>query len=87
VSPRSVQVRVADILTAIDAAAERLGNTRAVARSSYVDPRVPKAHRFGRLAAAWDGATEEDGLRAEEVAVRRILALDLPPSSALDDAG
>lgn len=76
-----------NILTAIDAAADRLGNTREVARSSYVDPRVPKSYRFGRLDEVWDDeAGEVGGLRAEERAFRRILDLDLPPSSELEDA-
>lgn len=73
-----------NVLAAIDAVAERLGNTRAVARSSYVDPRVPKAYRFGRFDAAWDG---EDGtidrLSPAERAVQRILGYDMPPSSEL----
>ncbi len=75
-----------NVLTAIDAAADRLGNTRDVARSSYVDPRVPKAYRFGRLAETWDDEPGEvDGLRAEERALRRIIELDLPPSSELEE--
>ncbi|MDX1657973.1 MAG: hypothetical protein R3343_04060 [Nitriliruptorales bacterium] len=73
------------VLMAIDAAADRLGNTRAVARSSYVDPRVPKAYRFGRFDEVWD---DEDGtvdrLNPAERAVRRILDLDMPPSSDLE---
>lgn len=80
----------ANVLTAIDEVAERLGNTREVARSSYVDPRVPKAYRFGRLHDAWDAAQEEveedGGLRPAERAVRRIITLDLPPSATLDEA-
>jgi DNA topoisomerase-1 len=71
-----------NVLTAIDAAAERLGNSRAVARASYVDPRVPKAYRVGRFDEAWDGddATVER-LSPAERAVARILDMDLPPSS------
>lgn len=78
-----------NVLSAVDEVAERLGNTREVARSSYIDPRVPKAYRFGRLHDAWDaaqdGADEDDGLRPPERAVRSIIELDLPPSSVLDD--
>ena len=64
----------ARVLDAIDQAADRLGNTRAVARDSYVDPRVTKAYRHGRLGEAWDGDPEPRGrLSPAERAVRRIL--------------
>lgn len=43
----------AQVLTAIDAAAERLGNTRAVCRASYVHPLVPEAHVEGTLHERW----------------------------------
>jgi DNA topoisomerase I len=83
--PEDRRAAEAAILRAIDVAAERLGNTREVARSSYVDPRVPKAYRFGRFAEAWDeDEGERGGLRAEERAVRRILDLDLPSSRDLE---
>lgn len=73
----------AKVLEAIDTAAERLGNTRAVARSSYVDPRVPKAFRLGRFDAVWDDEPGTcDRLSPAERAVTRILQLDLPPSSS-----
>ncbi len=74
-----------NVLAAVDAAAERLGNTRAVARASYVDPRVPKAYRFRRFDEAWDD--DEDaagGLSPAERAVQRILAMDLPSSADLE---
>ena len=74
-----------NILTAIDAAADRLGNTRAVARSSYIDPRVPKAYRFGRFDEAWDDDEGPvDRLSPAERAVQRILAMDLPSSADLE---
>jgi DNA topoisomerase-1 len=44
------------ILEAIDQAAERLGNTRAVCRSSYVHPVIPGAFLSGELACAWRGS-------------------------------
>ncbi len=70
------------VLAAIDAAAERLGNTRAVARSSYVDPRVPKAYRLDRLDETWDDDPGiRDRLTPAERAVQRVVELDLPPSS------
>ncbi len=41
------------ILAAIDAAADRLHNTRAVCRQSYVHPAVLDAYRDGSLADSW----------------------------------
>lgn len=70
-----------EVLAAIDTAAARLGNTRAVARSSYVDPRVPKAYRLGMLDDTWDDDPDVvDRLAPAERAVRRVLELDLPPT-------
>jgi DNA topoisomerase-1 len=75
----------ANVLAAVDAAAERLGNTRAVCRASYVHPLVPKAYRFGRFDEHFDGGGDEDGRLSEaERAVRRILDLELPPSDDLE---
>jgi DNA topoisomerase I len=75
----------ANILASIDAAAERLGNTRAVARASYVDPRVPKGYRFGRFDEAWDDDPAPiERLSQAERAVQRILAMDLPSSADLE---
>jgi DNA topoisomerase-1 len=42
-----------NILSAIDHAAEKLGNTREVCRDSYVHPVVPEAYRNGRLIERW----------------------------------
>lgn len=72
------------VLAAIDAAAAALGNTRAVCRASYLDPRVPKAYRFGRFTSAWDDDPGvRDGLSAGERAVQRLVGLELPPSQQL----
>ncbi|MBW3657583.1 MAG: DNA topoisomerase IB [Actinobacteria bacterium] len=83
--PQSAADAEKNILAAIDAAAEQLGNTRAVCRASYVDPRVPKAYRFDRFDEAWD---DDDGtvdrLSPAERAVGRILEMDLPRSSDLE---
>src|SRR5690606_11926726 len=38
-----------EVLAAVDAAAEKLGNTRAVARDGYVHPGVLEAHHRGEL--------------------------------------
>lgn len=73
------------ILAAIDAAAERLGNTRAVCRGSYIDPRVPKAYCLGRFDEAWDPEPGDvDLLSAPERAVKRTLQLHLSPSRSDD---
>lgn len=74
-----------NVLTAVDAVAERLGNTRAIARSSYIDPRVPKAYRFGRFDEAWDeDPATVDRLSPAERAVERMLGFEMPPSSELE---
>ncbi len=64
------------ILAAIDAAAERLANTRAVARSGYVHPGVPEAYLDGSLAEAWRTSRSSTYLRRGERAVVRILETD-----------
>jgi DNA topoisomerase I len=74
-----------NILDAIDTAAERLGNTRAVCRASYLDPRIPKAYRYGRFDEVWDDeGGDVDGLAPAERAVQRLLDLELPPSAELE---
>lgn len=61
------------ILTAIDAAAERLANTRAVARGGYVHPGVSEAYLDGSLAEAWRTSRWGRGLRRGERAVLKLL--------------
>jgi DNA topoisomerase-1 len=61
------------ILAAIDAAAERLGNTRAVARSSYVHPGVIEAYRDGDLAEAWRRSRTAPRMSRAERAVLKVL--------------
>ena len=51
--PSEGQDTEATILAAIDAAAERLGNTRTVCRTSYVHPAIPEAHRRGLISDVW----------------------------------
>ena len=61
-------------LAAVDAAAEALGNTRAVARASYVHPQVLEAHGNGAVAAVYDDVAGIDGdLTADERALLRLL--------------
>ena len=58
---------------AIDAAAEHLGNTRAVCRDSYVHPRVFEAHEDGRLNQAWSRSRTGKWMGRAESALSGIL--------------
>lgn len=60
-------------LAALDAAAERLGNTRAVARSGYVHPAVLAAPGSPALLEAFRAARPRRFLAREEVAVLHLL--------------
>jgi DNA topoisomerase-1 len=71
--PRSATDEKKKILAAIDAAAERLNNTRAVCRSSYVDPRVLDAYPDGALTDAFGRTTARDRLKHAEAAVLELL--------------
>lgn len=68
-----------NVLAAIDAVAERLGNTRAIARSSYVSPRVIEHYLEGSTIAYFGEkveeliAAEQDGLSGDEEAVLQLL--------------
>jgi DNA topoisomerase-1 len=72
--PRSAADARRKILAALDAAAARLNNTRAVCRASYVCPRVPDAYAEGSLTAAFDRAGEHEGLSHSESAMLLVLA-------------
>ena len=61
---RSVTRRKKAVLAAVRTVAELLGNTPAVARASYVDPRVIDLYHDGAVARIADAATEEDAERA-----------------------
>jgi DNA topoisomerase-1 len=63
----------ADILAAIDTAAEKLHNTRAVCRSSYVHPAVVEAARQGRLHDHWVGSRSQRHLGRGEVTLLKVL--------------
>ncbi len=63
----------ARVLAAIDAAAEKLGNTREVCRSSYVHPLIPEAFHSGALAAAWSSSRRGLWLGRAESAVNRVM--------------
>jgi DNA topoisomerase I len=68
-----------NVVEAIRSTAVRLGNTPAVARGSYVHPRVAEAYLDGDLGGPARGATSHDAPgtrlpdRAEELAVIRVL--------------
>lgn len=68
-SKRSVE---AAVLSAYDVAAEMLGNTRAMARASYVHPVVPDAFRSGKLHETWKHSRDRGWLERRE---RTVLAL------------
>ncbi len=61
------------VLVGFDAASEVLGNTRDVARSSYVHPAVASAFRAGELPERFARARARRQLRREESAVARLL--------------
>jgi DNA topoisomerase-1 len=56
-------------VAALDAAAARLNNTRAVCRKSYVNPRVPESYVDGTLDGAFQRARERERLSHAEEAV------------------
>lgn len=62
-----------DVLAAIDAAAERLGNTRDVCRNAYVHPAVIEAHAGGQIARAWKESRSGTWLSREESTTNRLL--------------
>lgn len=61
---------------AIDVAAERLGNTRAVCRDSYVHPLVLDTYADGALADIWRRARPGRWTGREESALRSVLEAD-----------
>lgn len=63
----------ARLTAAIDMAAERLGNTRAVCRDSYVHPVVVEADADGRLAEAWKRSRGGKWANRSESTLRRLL--------------
>jgi DNA topoisomerase-1 len=67
--PRTVTEAKRKINAAIDAAAERLNNTRAVCRRSYVNPRVPESYMDGTLDDAFHRARKRSRLSHGESAM------------------
>lgn len=63
------------INAAVDEVAAALGNTRAIARNSYVHPAIVEAYRDGTLASAFGRRTRRiEGLSKAETIVARVLA-------------
>ena len=61
------------ILEAVDLAAEVLGNTRAVCRSSYIHPIVPDTYVSGELHQAWLQSRSGRFMKRPERALSRLL--------------
>lgn len=61
------------LLVAIDAAAERLGNTRSVLRDSYLHPAVAAAYRAGHLSEAWRRSRRGRWLDRSESTLNRVV--------------
>jgi DNA topoisomerase-1 len=61
------------VLAAIDAAAGKLGNTRAVCRSCYVHPAIAEAHVDGSLHDAWRSTRGSAQCRRGERTVLKVL--------------
>lgn len=61
------------VRAAVDIAAERLGNTRAVCRDSYVHPLVIEAAHDDALSAVWRASRGGPWANREESALRKLL--------------
>lgn len=61
------------VVRVVDMVAARLGNTRAVARSSYVHPSIPQWATDGRLADAWTASRATSTMQRSERALARLL--------------
>ncbi|MGH3874813.1 MAG: DNA topoisomerase IB [Pseudonocardiaceae bacterium] len=73
--PTSPHTRARTINTALDEVAEHLGNTRAVVRASYVDPRVLEHYAEGRTILAAVRRAGTSALAEEETRARLERAL------------
>jgi DNA topoisomerase I len=76
---RSTTEAEKQLLAAIDEAAERLGNTRAVCRSSYLHPTVTAAHQLGDLLDIWKSSRSTRSMSRAERATLRLLTADREP--------
>jgi DNA topoisomerase-1 len=66
----------AAVIDAVDAAAERLGNTRAVARRAYLHPVVEESYFDGRLVEAWGSSRTTETMTRPERTLLRLLDAD-----------
>jgi DNA topoisomerase-1 len=66
------------VVAAIRKVAERLGNTVAVCRSSYIHPAVIRAYEVGRTLNDYMKRSASRKMRAEEAALVRMLRAPLP---------
>jgi DNA topoisomerase-1 len=73
--PESKAAAKRTIAAAVERVAEALGNTPAVCRSSYIDPRVLDRYRDGQTIEASLGRNGEVGVRARGLIERRVLDL------------
>ena len=71
--PKTKTAAKRNFLAAVDEAADRLGNTRAVARSSYVHPRINDAYLDGSLEEAWETSEPAPRFTKGEGAVLTVL--------------
>ena len=67
------RAELARYLAAVDAAAERLGNTRTVCRQSYVHPSLEVAASTGRLQDAWRRSRRTQTMDRAERALLHVL--------------
>ena len=63
-----------DLLAVIDLVAARLGNTRAVARSSYIHPAIAEWAADGRLADAWRASRTTATMQRSERSLLTLLS-------------
>jgi DNA topoisomerase-1 len=71
--PASKTAAKRNFLAAVDRASEKLGNTRSVAKASYVHPRINDAYLDGSLADAWGTAEAKPRFTQCEAAVLTVL--------------
>ena len=62
-----------NVIVAIDAAAEALGNTRTVCRNCYVHPQVAESYLDGSLDQAWRSSRTAPRMSRAEKAVLKVL--------------
>jgi DNA topoisomerase-1 len=74
--PKSTADARKKVIAAIDTAAARLNNTRAVCRKCYVHPRIPSSFEDGTLEEAYERAEGQERLSHSEVAVLDVVAHD-----------